>query len=966
MKRRIMAAITAAVMLLSMGMTGVFASDAVEYSYTHTFDNWHSYYAEGKWRLGGGANSYTNGVIGKGAAKYGAETPNVYFSANGVSDYGYLNAPDNAAAVIDTANNINYLRISFDVALENSNSLVRYMNQKGGKFFEISMSGIKLMNTAVTLPSDIEAKRWYTIDMVEHTDGTSATWNLYVDGSLIAENAAGSVITAPYGNQYIFTSNGTAGSAFYFDNFTIAASSEAPVISEKTVNVIVTDADVKIVSSFPRSVSVPINMTVSELLSAINMDNLSSADILNEDSQSCGDDEAAAGKYLCVADDNNSVIYTITGVSSEVVPVEYSYTHTFDNWHSYYAEGKWRLGGGANSYSNGVIGKGAAKYGAETPNVYFSANGVSDYGYLTEADNPLAVINTENNINYLRISFDIALGNSNSYMCYIHKTGSKFFEISMSGIKLMNTAVTLPSGIEGKRWYTIDMVEHTDGTTATWNLYIDGSPAAENVTGSVISSPWDNSYRYTSNGTEGSEFYLDNLTIAASNVMPQIAAQSVNAASDNAGIYIRNEFPRTIVTASATTVEELLAAIKCENAELAFKNENSETITTGAAIGGYLAITLDGKNYIYNVTNGLIKDTWNSGSGLYTNHSQWSAGTSMGISTSVKGGIGGKDEADLAKYYSADSLNITGGNSFWFIIGKAPYNGIISAPQTYSIEMFADGSFEKYNWMLALDGIGNMFPIQIYANGSMGSFGTGNVHKYVKGQWYKIDTVIYPSERKIDVYVNGEKVNSKTFEGTGDLAVNLNNGNGCRIYPDFKEESAGKSVQYAADNYCYYVGVPSYAEEDIPSADFGGCSVIQSFWTNEVISVNNAFGSDAISTAGTYNIYDDAEGIKTIAVRSDSDITTYYRVTEISAIEAVKTDSAYTAKVTAKISSIASKPVLAAAVYKDNKLTDVKYKTIENGENEVSVSASDGGAASAMLLESFRTLRPLTEAKPFE
>ena len=279
--------------------------------------------------------------------------------------------------------------------------------------------------------------------------------------------------------------------------------------------------------------------------------------------------------------------------------------------------------------------------------------------------------------------------------------------------------------------------------------------------------------------------------------------------------------------------------------------------------------------------------------------------------------------------------------------------------------MFADGSFEKYNWMFKINNLGNVFPIQIYANGSMGSLGTGNVYKYVKGQWYKIDAVIYPAERKIDVYVNGEKVNSKTFEGTGDLTVNLDNG-GCRIYPDFKEESAGKSVQYAADNYCYYVGVPSYAEEDIPSADFGGCSVIQSFWTNEVISVNNAFGSDAISTAGTYNIYDDAEGIKTIAVRSDSDITTYYRVTEISAIEAVKTDSAYTAKVTAKISSIASKPVLAAAVYKDNKLADVKYKTIDDGENEVSVSAADGGAASAMLLESFRTLRPLTEAKPFE
>lgn len=962
MKKRVMAAVAAIAMLLSLCSIGAAAES---YSVTHNFDKWNQYYAEGGWRLGGGADTYTNSVIYRtDTAKFGGSSLCAHFRGLHAYDQNV-----DANAVINTEKGINYLTISFDAAFSDAASNVRYETNLGTKIFEMNINGAKLMNTDIAFAAKLETKRWYSVDMVEYTDGTAAAWDLYIDGTLIKEGLSGSVIKSPYGQkpQYMFTSDYASDSSFYLDNYTITASNAKPTITPKTVNVVSTNENVKVKNDFPRSIAVPAAATVETVLNAIGTDNLSSVDIVGENSEACTDGEAAVGKYLCVEDENNSVIYKISDDNAETEPVTYSYTHTFDNWNSYYAEGKWRLGS-QTSYESGKVRKGEAKFGAGTPNAYFSSENVNEYGYLSAADNALAVIDTANKINYLRISFDAALENDNSFMCYMHKTGYKYFGISKDGITFMNAAAKLSANIEAKRWYSVDMVEYTDGQTAKWSLYVDGTPIAADVDGSVLTAPYGADYRLTSNGTAGSAFCLDNFTIAASNVMPEIEPNVIELQSADRNIYIKNQFPRTIVTGNTISAEAILGALSGEGAALLFKNASNEAAAAGMALGGYIVVSVSGKEYIYPVTNGIIKDDWNSGTGRYSSHSQWSSGTSMGISTSVRGGICGKNEADKAKYYHADSLANIGKNPLWFIASSAPYNGVVSAPQTYSVEMMADGSFYTYNWLLKLSGVGNIFPVQMYGSGSMGSMGTGNVCSFVKGQWYKVDAVIYPAERMLEVYVNGKKVNSKTFEGTGDLTVDLSGGNGCRIYPDFKTESSGKEISYAADSYCYYVGVPEYAESALPSAEFAGCSIIEDYSVNEVISLNGAFDESGITANGAYNIYDDGEGIKTIAVRTDDDITTYYKVSEISEIAAAKQGDKYNASITVKKTSLSAKPIMAVAVYKDNRLIDLAYKTVnaDGTATEASVQAADGDSARAMLLGSIKTIKPIIPAKDFE
>ena len=297
MLKRFLAVVVALAMVLTMTQSLVMAEDS-EYikEYTHNFNSWSSnYYGYYGWRNGGGGSTMNTSIFANGM-KYGAATKSVQF-INGVGTGGYFDASKYTDITLTDENK--YFRLSFDIAADTTDAAVKIFNGDSGtntaQFFRIENGKmIFAMNTNKTV--DLEAKRWYSVDIIECYENNTATWSAYVDGVKVFDNGTGFKFTQ-LGKVNVIKQS---AAEFSIDNVTFAVSNYEPEITADEIELASSDAsNVKIQNTYPRLVSVKTGTTVAGLV-----DTLSGADsyVVTDAASTVIEDTTAevTGNYLRV------------------------------------------------------------------------------------------------------------------------------------------------------------------------------------------------------------------------------------------------------------------------------------------------------------------------------------------------------------------------------------------------------------------------------------------------------------------------------------------------------------------------------------------------------------------------------------------------------------------------------------------------------------------------------------------
>ena len=147
-----------------------------------------------------------------------------------------------------------YSVCEFTIAVNDRRGRNQQSGQDNAQFFRIENGKMVFaMNTAKTV--DLEAKRWYSVDIVECYENGAASWSAYVDGVKVFDGADGFKFTKL--GKVNVVKQSAAGADFSIDNVTFAVSNYEPEITADEIALASSDAtNVKIQNTYPRLVSV--------------------------------------------------------------------------------------------------------------------------------------------------------------------------------------------------------------------------------------------------------------------------------------------------------------------------------------------------------------------------------------------------------------------------------------------------------------------------------------------------------------------------------------------------------------------------------------------------------------------------------------------------------------------------------------------------------------------------------------